>query len=145
MNDILLIIILIINSISMLGSFILLTILFIKKTKEEKNISPPAESPIKNIKYTNTLLESTRSIINTVTYMELKTFVDNNEPSMVSKAQLADLAKQIANKVHSSINYQNIDFNYVIFSRDYFDEYIIKFTINALKQLWENIIREMTE
>lgn len=141
MNDILsiiLIIILIINTISVLGTFIL----FIKNDKGKKNNSSPIENSIKRIEYSTNLLEYTRSVINSITYIEFKTFIDRNELSMVNKTQLADLAKNIASKVKAAINDSNIDFKYTIFSINYFDEYIINISIDILKQLWEKVINE---
>jgi hypothetical protein len=145
MNDILLMIILIINTVAVLGTFIVLIALLTKKNKEEKNASPPIENIIKRIEYSDKMLEYTRSVINSITYIEFKTFIDRNEISKVSKSQLIDLAKTIASKVKNSINDNNIDFNYVIFSTNYFDEYIINFSVDLLNQLWEKTIEDKSE
>jgi len=108
-----------------------------------KNKKPPKtlitnNSKIESIEYSKQLLEFTRGIISDYIVSKFKEFTDNTDMEKVAKPNLQKLISELTIGVYEKININNILFEYTLFTKEYYEEYIIQFTINLIKQLTEN-------
>lgn len=92
--------------------------------------------------YSQKLLDFVKMLTTQVAILKFKTFVDNHEIEKVTKVNVRELAGLVANTVKDSINIDNIDFSDILFTKEFYEDYIIEVSITTIKSLLEKTISE---
>lgn len=100
---------------------------------------------VKVVDYSKQVLDFIRMIVSQVAIIKFRTFIDNNDIQKISKVHIEKLASEVAINVKHSININNISLENTIYTKEFFDEYIIETSILMIKQMFEKTIEEMEE
>lgn len=90
--------------------------------------------------YSEKLLNFVKMITTQVAILQFRTFVDGHDMAKVTKANVRDVADNVAKTVKSSINMDSIDFSDTLFTKEFYESYIIETSIIAVKSLLEKTI-----
>ena len=122
-------------------------IVTLNKTKDGSgNKTPdPIYPTIGKIKYTDELLEFIRKLSIQLSVIKFKEFIDEHEIDKITKSQIQKLVTETASMVNSSFSKDPIDFDNLLVSREFLDEYIVQTSIMAIKDLLERSVTEITQ
>jgi len=90
---------------------------------------------MESIQYSEKILEFTKNIIKEISIIRFKEFVDHIDTSKVAKSHYENMASEVAKEVYTKINMNNILFQYTLFTKEYFEELIIDYSIEINKSL----------
>lgn len=99
------------------------------------------ESP----EYSHEVLEYLRSFTVEVSAITFRNFIDNHEIEKITKATMTKLVEDTAKIVNESINVGNIRFNDTLFTRKFYDKYIIDISMISIKELLEKAVNKTEE
>jgi len=97
------------------------------------------------INNSNDLLEFTRSTIAQIAVIKMRTFKDSRDISKVTSANIESLAKELADESFKSINVERFYEDHVLFSTQYYMDYIVNTSIVLIKELLEKVINDTIE
>lgn len=86
------------------------------------------------------LLNFAKMITTQVAILKFRTFADGHDISKVTIANVRDVADNVAKTVKSSINMDSIDFSDTLFTKEFYESYIIETSIIAVKSLLEKTV-----
>jgi len=107
----------------------------IRKELEEENSKVSTE-------YSEKLLEFVKMLTSQISILQFRTFIDGHDMDKVTRAQIQELAKSIAVTVNKSINIDNIDFDSALFTKEFYEGYIIENALINVKTLLQKAINE---
>lgn len=99
------------------------------------------ESP----EYSHEVLEYLRSFIVEVSAIIFRNFIDNHEIEKITKATMTKLVEDTAKTVNESISVTNIRFDDTLFTRKFYDKYIIDISMISIKELLEKAVNKTEE
>lgn len=103
------------------------------------------ENQNKTVEYSNQVLEFVRSIVGQVAVLKFRTFTDTHDLTKITKAHLQPLVTDVATMVKDSINIENISIGEALFTKDFYEKYIIETSVIMIKQMWETAIEDQDE
>jgi len=138
-------------SVSMLISFgaflcVLRNYLILKKREEELqelNAKLKKDSERKNTQYSEDILKYVRMFTTQVTFLHFRDFIDNHKVEMTTKENIRTLVADISNEVHDSINADRIIFDDTLFTKEFYESYIIRITMDTIKDLLSKTVDEI--
>lgn len=98
----------------------------------------------KSIEYSTKSLDFIKMMISQTALVKFRTFIDGNDISKVTRIQIEGIVSDVATTVKSTINMNNIAIENTIYTKEFFDNYIIETSVYIVKQLFENAINELT-
>ena len=105
---------------------------FANRKKEETPIASYMERIEYSLKFAKFLDES----VTDMCVIMFKDFIDSKkEVGNINKRNVTDLVEVISKSVHDKINESNISYEYLLYDKSYYDNYIIQITIARLKKL----------
>lgn len=95
--------------------------------------------------YSDKLLEFIKTLTTQVAVLQFRTFVDAHEITKISKIHIKQVAENVAKTVHDAINMDSIDFNDTLFTKEFFEKYIIETSVNTVKSLLDKTLQQISE
>ena len=92
--------------------------------------------------YSEKMLEFAKMLTTQVSILKFKEFIDSHDISKVNRIHIKELASTVAEYVHASINISNIDFNETLFTKEFYEKYIIDTSFNTIKSLLDRVIND---
>lgn len=127
----------------LVNSIIILTKLKIEESKRNQMYLQLQEENTKNIAdYSEKLLEFIKMLTSQIAILKFRTFVDNHEIDKITKANIQNLVADVAETVNVSINADHIDFDDVLFTKEFYENYIIDTSLITIKGLLNKTINE---
>lgn len=87
------------------------------------------------VEYSKQVLEFIRMMVGQVAVIKFRTFIDNRKIEKISKANVEELVADVARTVNRSINMSNIQIENTVYSREFFEEYIVESSVMIIKDL----------
>lgn len=110
--------------------------LYILKENKSVYIALDRES----IKYSKELLDYTTEVINNESVRQFEKFKEGkNDLKLITKKQVEKLIEEISSIVYNGLKIESIDFDKLMFSREYYESIIIGHTIFIVSGLIEKI------
>lgn len=92
------------------------------------------------LKYSKEVLDFIKSFVLNFTASKYKTFKDNTYIDKITKTNLENFIEETANEINEAIQYENIDFDNLLYTREYINTYIIDICIYVIKELFHKSI-----
>jgi sulfur relay (sulfurtransferase) DsrC/TusE family protein len=108
----------------------------------ELELEPTVEDHLRNLKYSNKLLEFIKMIVGTITVLKFRSFKDSHDMTKITKSNVQDLVKEIAESSYTSIELESIDFECLNFTKEFYEQYIVDTAVIYVK---ESLIRTYGE
>lgn len=99
----------------------------------------------KILDYSKQVLEFIRMLVGQVAVIKFRTFVDNNDLRKVTKGATEKLVADVATTVNKSINTGNMSLENTIYSREFFDQYIVDTSVIMIKEMLDKAIGDDQE
>ncbi len=112
--------------------------------KLNAEIESPESSNIR-IEYSQSMLEYIREFTMRVASINFRNFMDGHELSKVTKATVSNLVEVTATKVNNSIDLSNINFNDLLFTKEFYNSYIIEISMISIKELLDRAVNNIEE
>lgn len=97
------------------------------------------------VEYSKQVLEFIRMMVGQVAVIKFRTFIDNRKIEKISKANVEELVADVARTVNRSINMSNIQIENTVYSREFFEEYIIESSVMIIKDLLARDLNNITD
>lgn len=91
----------------------------------------------KSIEYSNNIMKYIREFIAQIATLQFKTFVDGHNMNKITEANIKKLVQDIAEEVKTALNEVNILFDNMLFTKDFYDKYIVETTVITVKTMLE--------
>lgn len=88
------------------------------------------------------LLEFIRMMVGQVAVLKFRTFIDTRDIEKSTKSNIEHLVQDIATTVNSSLNMSNISIENTIYSKEFFEQYIIETSIVIVKDLLDKSLND---
>lgn len=92
--------------------------------------------------YSEKMLEFAKMLTTQVSILMFKEFIDSHDISKITRINIKELSSTVAEYVHASINISNIDFNETLFTKEFYEKYIIDTSFNTIKSLLDRVIND---
>jgi len=92
--------------------------------------------------YSEKMLDFVKMLTSQIAVLRFRTFVDTHELDKITKANVQKLVTDVAETVHNSINIDNIDFEDMLFNKEFFEKYIIETSLITIKSLLDKAVNE---
>lgn len=90
--------------------------------------------------YTDSCIKTIELICNNVASVKWRGYRDSHKIEKLTKEQLKKLAQESAIKASEMINYENFDYDNLLFNKSYVSWLTVSFTLHAIKHQAENDI-----
>lgn len=100
---------------------------------------------IQAARYSQTILDFIKKFIIQYAVSQSVIFRDTHDISKISKHNIEALAKDVAIKVKVYLNESNILFEDVLFTKEYYDTYIVDTSLSTVKEIFNRIIEDIEE
>lgn len=97
------------------------------------------------IEYTNSMLKYVHDFTIQVASIQFRNFVDGHDLNKITKATMSKLVEDTAIKVIKSIDSKNIKFDDLLFTKDFYNNYIIDIAMISIKELLDKAINTTEE
>lgn len=97
------------------------------------------------VEYSKQVLEFIRMMVGQVAVIKFRTFIDNRKIEKISKANVEELVADVARTVNRSINMSNIQIENTVYSREFFEEYIVESSVMIIKELLARDLNNITD
>lgn len=81
------------------------------------------------------LLTFTRTFITQVVMLKFGQFRDAHDMSKITRTQIINELREITIGIEKSLNFNNIVFDQLVFTREFYDQYIVDFTVDTIKRI----------
>lgn len=117
-----------------------------KFNKDSKLLEDMKESnKNKMVEYSKQVLEFIRMMVGQIAVLKFRTFVDTNDLSKVSKSAIEKLVADVAESVNRSMNMVNLSLENTVYSKEFFEQYIVETSVLMIKDLLDKAIGEKDE
>lgn len=90
--------------------------------------------------YSEKIFNFTDTMINKISILKYSSFIDGHYTDMITKANIEKLASDVATEVYNSIDIDKINFNNTLFTKEFYEKYIIETSLTTIKRLIEKTI-----
>ena len=97
------------------------------------------------IRYSEQLLDFIQRITIQSSVLKYKEFVDNHELDKITRAQVQNLVTDTTVETKEHINLDLIDYDELLYDRQFIEMYIIQTSITTIKKLLEKSVNESME
>lgn len=104
----------------------------VEKSKEEYRM--------RNVDYSNKLLDYIKIFVAQVASIKFRNFIDTHDITKINKTIVGGLIEEIAIEVKNSINDNNVIFQDALFTKEFYDGFIVQSTTIIVKDLLEKVI-----
>lgn len=125
-----------------LAVIICLSCICIIKERELTDALTNRLDPINSIEYSNKMLDFLKRISMEQSVIKYKEFIDNHELSKITKHQIQSLVSEIAIEIDNSLVYEYIDYDNLLYSRDYVETYVINVVSMSIKDQLDKSMSE---
>lgn len=94
------------------------------------------------IDYSKQMLEFIKMMVGQVSVIKFRTYIDNNKLDKTAKPNIEKIVEDVANTVNDAINVNNISLKDTIYTKEFFEQYIVETSILMIKQMLEKTIDE---
>ena len=101
------------------------------------------ENKNKTVEYSDKALELIRSIVGQIAVLKFRTFQDGRDMAKVTKTNVEELVKDIANMANGSLNMNNIFLDDTFFTKEFVEKYIVETAVILVKQMMEKTVNNM--
>lgn len=91
------------------------------------------------------LLEFIRMMVGQVAVLKFRTFIDTRDVERSTKANIESLVQDVATTVNASLNMSNISIENTIYSKEFFEQYIVETSVIIIKDLLDKSLNEDDE
>lgn len=91
------------------------------------------------------LLEFIRMMVGQVAVLKFRTFMDTRDIEKSTKSNIESLVKEVATTVNASLNMSNISIENTIYSKEFFEQYIVETSVIIVKDLLDRSLNEDEE
>lgn len=117
-----------------------------KFNKDSKLLEDMKESnKNKMVEYSKQVLEFIRMMVGQIAVLKFRTFVDTNDLSKVSRSAIEKLVADVAESVNRSMNMVNLSLENTVYSKEFFEQYIVETSVLMIKDLLDKAIGEKDE
>ena len=136
------VLIVLISSTSWLINSIIVLIRLKSNENAIKNIHMQLKDENNNVitEYSEKILEFVKMFTTQVSVLQFRTFVDNHDIEKVTRKQLQQLVSDVAETVHNSIKIDKIDFEDTLFTKEFYESYIVDTSMIIIKSLLDKVI-----
>jgi hypothetical protein len=99
----------------------------------------------RRVEYTQSMMLYIRDLTMQVASIQFRNFIDGHDLSKVTKATMSKLVEDTAIKVNKSIYLNNIKFDDLLFTEDFYNNYIIDVAMISIKELLDKVINTTEE
>lgn len=99
----------------------------------------------RRVEYTQLMMTYIRDFTIQVASIQFRNFIDGHDLSKVTKATMSKLVEDTAIKVNKSIYLNNIKFDDLLFTEDFYNNYIIDVAMVSIKELLDKVINTTEE
>lgn len=92
---------------------------------------------IDTIEYSQKLIDFIKSLTIEIAILKYKEYIDSHEFEKLQKTHIAQIAEDTAKSVHDAINFDIIDFDDVLYTKEFYESFIIKTSLASVKSLLE--------
>jgi hypothetical protein len=97
-------------------------------------------NPAQMITYTNQVMKLIREVTTQIALLKFRTFQDSHDMSKIMRANIASIAEETAIESERSFNKENIYWESLLFTKDFYNAYIVETSIIVIKSLFEKEI-----
>jgi biopolymer transport protein ExbB/TolQ len=90
------------------------------------------------LEYTEALLKSIREAITAVSAVKYRDFSDNHTIEKITKEHFKGMIEDVIVSIKEDINFANIDYDNLIYTKEYINRYIIDTTVYILKNMFND-------
>lgn len=91
------------------------------------------------IVYSKDLLSFTKEFISEIVLLKYTEFEDARDMDKITEINIKNLIQEIASIARKSLDVEKIQFDYLIFTKEYYEQYIVYVTIQLVKKLLNSI------
>lgn len=91
------------------------------------------------------LLEFIRMMVGQVAVLKFRTFMDTRDIEKSTKSNIESLVKEVATTVNASLNMSNISIENTIYSKEFFEQYIVETSVIIVKDLLDKSLNDDEE
>lgn len=119
----------------------------ITKHHKEPKLEPvrSVSDDLLTIRYSDQLLDFIQRIAVQSSVMKYKEFVDNHEIDKITRTQVQNLVTDTTVETKERINLDIINYDDLLYDRQFLEIYIIQTSITSIKRLLEKSVQEVTE
>lgn len=88
------------------------------------------------------LLEFIRMMVGQVAVLKFRTFMDTRDIEKSTKSNIEGLVKEVATTVNASLNMSNISIENTIYSKEFFEQYIVETSVIIVKDLLDKSLND---
>lgn len=88
------------------------------------------------------LLEFIRMMVGQVAVLKFRTFIDTRDIEKSTKSNIEGLVKEVATTVNASLNMSNISIENTIYSKEFFEQYIVETSVIIVKDLLDKSLND---
>lgn len=138
---VILIVLMVISFIWLINSTILLIRLIKQQNQYQKIYNHMKDKNDKDlVEYSTKTLEFIKNITNQVAVLKFRTFIDSHDITKITKANIEKLVGDVADTVYKSINSTNIIFDDTLYTKNFYEKYIIEMALISIKNLLDRTI-----
>lgn len=93
-------------------------------------------------KYSEDILKYVRTFTTQITILKFREFIDTHDIEKVNEANIKGLVEDVARNVHDSIKEDRILFDELLFTKLFYESYIIDITVSTIKDLLNKSVEE---
>ncbi len=108
---------------------------------KRKALELKAQDKHGSLEYSKDMIEFIRMMVAQQALLKYKEFVDKHKQiDKITEANVKNLVEEVANSAHQAINHANIMFSDTIFTRDFYNHYIVETSMMYVKELIKKLI-----
>lgn len=108
-----------------------------------KNADSPKRDYLRDLEYSEKILSIIRETTIQVCVLEFTAFIDSKEIDKINRSHIQKLVSDIANEVNNAIDQSVIDYNALIYKKEFIESYIIDVAINTIKDLLSKAVNKI--
>lgn len=116
-----------------------------ERLSEELNTLKESNSRMLSINYSERVLSFTHILIDQVATMKYKEFMSRNDISKTTRTHLKPLIGDVINTVYDGLHQQGIQFDDLLFTQEYYNQYIIDVSATVIRDMFEKTVAALDE
>lgn len=116
-----------------------------KPSKDEPEPKPDYSKNILAVRYSEQILDFIRTISVQSAVMKYQEFADGHDIDKITRAQVQNLVIDISVETKNHVNLDVIDYNELLYDRQFIEGYIIQNSISTVKRMLEKSINDAIE
>ena len=106
------------------------------------NVNNTNSTTAGSIEYSESVLNFIKIITNSIAILKFRTFQDNHNMDKITQEIFKKLVMEVAAEVNESIDAEKINFDNTLFTKKFYETYIIDMSMFAVKSLLNDFINK---